>query len=231
MPLKNDYDGFCFHKEKLNKIDRIDENISAEQFYCDYIIRRKPCILRSEHIIKNGRNIDINFMKENIKNVNVELEQKISNTFGIGKKKEMNFHDFLTLIEEGNTDYYLNTQYIKENAYFPSDLCNSVTSQMINYLPKQLEIMGNLEIYQYNIWLGNNKDQDLKTFLHHDYHDNLYVLLKGAYYLDVYKRKMDKVQRDISAMSFYLDKEISPYERKILENSINNAEQKYIPKK
>lgn len=81
-------------------------------------------------------------MKENIENVDVDLEQKIANSFGTGKKKKMKFHDFLSLIEEGNSDYYLNTQYIKENAYNPSDLCNSITRQMINYLPKQLEMMG-----------------------------------------------------------------------------------------
>lgn len=81
-------------------------------------------------------------MKNNMENVNVQLEQKISNSFGTGEKIEMKFHDFLSLLEEGNTNYYLNTQYIKENAYHPSDLCNSITQQMINYLPKELDIMG-----------------------------------------------------------------------------------------
>ncbi|CRH00090.1 cupin-like protein, putative [Plasmodium relictum] len=186
MPLKNEYTGFCFHKQKLNKIDRIDENISAEQFYLDYILKRKPCLLRSEYIISKRCNLDINFMKENVENLYVELEQKVSNSFGIGEKKKMKFHKFLSLIEKGNSNYYLNTQYIKENIYGPTDFCNSITRQMINFLPKKLEIMGNLEIYQYNVWLGNNDDKNLKTFLHHDYHDNIYVLLKGKKIFRIY---------------------------------------------
>ncbi|GAW80990.1 cupin-like protein [Plasmodium gonderi] len=266
MALKNDYVGFCFHKKKINKIDRINESISPEQFYMNYILKRKPCLLSSEYVIKNECNIDIKYLKENVENVHVELEQKISNSFGIGEKKKMKFHDFLSLIEAGNTDYYLNTQYIKENAYYPSDLCNPVTMHMINFLPKKLDIMGNLEIYQYNVWLGNNTDEDLKTFLHHDYHDNIYVLLKGrkvfriyspnfahhlktngtiyrvynnglityspfirsdgSNYLDVYKKKMDKVHRHIITMTNYLSKKRKLLEDKIIENSINKAEQK-----
>ncbi|CRG96270.1 cupin-like protein, putative [Plasmodium gallinaceum] len=186
MALKNEYSGFCFHKQKLNKIDRIDKNISAEQFYLDYVLKRKPCLLKSEYIIGERCNIDINFMKENVENSYVELEQKVSNSFGIGKKKKMKFHKFLSLIEKGDSNYYLNTQYIKENPYGPTDFCNSITRQMINFLPKKLKIMGNLEIYQYNIWLGNNEDKNLKTFLHHDYHDNIYVLLKGKKIFRIY---------------------------------------------
>ncbi|EDL45611.1 hypothetical protein PVIIG_03719 [Plasmodium vivax India VII] len=266
MALKNDYAGFCFHRNKISKIDRIDGDISAEQFYLDYILKRKPCLLNSEYVIKNRCNIDIKYLRENIENVPVELEQKISNSFGIGEKKKMKFHDFLSLLEEGNTDYYLNTQYIKESAYCPSDFCNALTRQMINFLPKRLEIMGNLEIYQYNVWLGNNADEDLKTFLHHDYHDNVYVLLKGrkvfriyspdfaphlktngnvyrvhnnglityspfirsdgSHLLDVYKKKMDKVYLHISAMTDHLDKKDKLLEDKIIESSINKAEQK-----
>ncbi|ETW52853.1 hypothetical protein PFUGPA_05161 [Plasmodium falciparum Palo Alto/Uganda] len=177
---------FCFHDEKTCEIDRIHENITAEKFYVDYILKRKPCILKSEYVIKNKLNIDLNFMKEKIENVNVHLEKRISNSFGTGEKKKMKFHKFLSLLEKGNKKYYLNTQYVKENAYHPKDFCNSITRQMINYLPKELEIMGNLEIYQYNIWLGNNKSTKLKTYLHHDYHDNIYVLLKGKKTFRIY---------------------------------------------
>ncbi|VWU48269.1 JmjC domain-containing protein, putative [Hepatocystis sp. ex Piliocolobus tephrosceles] len=265
MALKNEYSGFCFHKEKSNNIDVIDEYISAEHFYLNYILKRKPCLLKRKNIIKNKHNIDIKFLKENIENVPVELEQKVSNSFGTGEKKKMNFHEFLSLIEKGNTDYYLNTQYIKENAYFPTDFCNSITRQIINYLPKQLEIMGNLEIYQYNIWIGKNEDKDLKTFLHHDYHDNIYVLLKGkkifriyspnfanllkmngniyriynnglityspfirsdgSNYLDVYKKKMDRVYRDMNIMTKQINKKNNLLKHKAIEQSMDKAEQ------
>eukprot|EP00494_Astrolonche_serrata_P028462 UN28729 len=47
------------------------------------------------------------------------------------------------------------------------------------------KLMGNLQPYQYNIWLGNSKS-GTSSGLHHDFHDNLYVLLKGRKQFRIY---------------------------------------------
>ena len=40
-------------------------------------------------------------------------------------------------------------------------------------------LMGNLVPMNYNMWMGNSKDGS-SSGLHHDFHDNIYVLLRGT---------------------------------------------------
>jgi hypothetical protein len=56
---------------------------------------------------------------------------------------------------------------------FPSPL-----PSLMGDFPLRPSILGNLIPQQYNLWIGNSKD-GTSSGLHHDYHDNLYVLLRG----------------------------------------------------
>jgi len=46
-------------------------------------------------------------------------------------------------------------------------------------------LMGNLTIQNINIWIGKSTKQT-SSGLHHDFHDNLYILLKGKKVIDLY---------------------------------------------
>jgi hypothetical protein len=55
-------------------------------------------------------------------------------------------------------------------------LCS--VSELIGDLPLRPAILGTLVPQQINLWLGNSVEGST-TGLHHDFHDNTYILLKG----------------------------------------------------
>nr|CDI54433.1 jmj4 protein [Melanopsichium pennsylvanicum 4] len=52
------------------------------------------------------------------------------------------------------------------------------TNVLSNDFPAKPKLLGNLVLQQCNLWLGNSK-QGKSSGLHHDFHDNLYILLSG----------------------------------------------------
>ncbi|KAG9618441.1 Clavaminate synthase-like protein, partial [Aureobasidium melanogenum] len=61
-----------------------------------------------------------------------------------------------------------------KNGTFPQP----VRALLREEVPMRPEMMGNLVLQQMNIWLGKTKS-GTSSGLHHDFHDNLYILLKG----------------------------------------------------
>ena len=89
------------------------------------------------------------------------------------------FGAFLSSLEaelESDDSYdYLTTQYsddVAEEA-FPEPI-----RSLLRDVPLRPQIMGNLVLQQMNLWLGKSKE-GASSGLHHDFHDNLYILLKG----------------------------------------------------
>ncbi|EIW57046.1 Clavaminate synthase-like protein [Trametes versicolor FP-101664 SS1] len=88
------------------------------------------------------------------------------------------FRDFLAAlrVEEGPHPY-LTTQYSEDDpdaeTVFPPP-----TNALKDEFPIVPRIMGNLFLQQVNLWLGRSKDGS-SSGLHHDFHDNIYCLLKG----------------------------------------------------
>ncbi len=54
----------------------------------------------------------------------------------------------------------------------------SPTDALSNDFPARPALLGNLVLQQCNLWLGNSKEGK-SSGLHHDFHDNLYILLSG----------------------------------------------------
>lgn len=69
------------------------------------------------------------------------------------------------------------TSNISPSPFFGFVSCLAVT-ELINDIPIRPRIMGRLVPQQVNLWLGNNRDGSTSG-LHHDFHDNIYVLLRG----------------------------------------------------
>jgi Cupin-like domain len=51
--------------------------------------------------------------------------------------------------------------------------------KMHKYLPESLLIAGNLLVQSVQVWLGRTMTGSTSSGLHHDFHDNIYVLLQG----------------------------------------------------
>jgi len=111
----------------------------------------------------------------------VELRAQQGLPFGHGLPKiQIRFEDFLTRVEQGDSSLYLTTQRIascKDGS--PAALCGPPVSHMAADFPLCPPVLGNLIPSQYNLWMGNSPAEGSSSGLHHDFHDNLYVLLRG----------------------------------------------------
>lgn len=94
------------------------------------------------------------------------------------KRQPMRFGDFLaSLSKESGPYYYLTTQYSGEE-WDHLTMFSPPTDALRGDFPNVPRLMGNLFVQQVNLWLGKSQDGS-SSGLHHDFHDNLYCLLRG----------------------------------------------------
>lgn len=91
----------------------------------------------------------------------------------------MRFQDLLTHVENNCPFYYLTSQTEDyEGSDLPALLASPLT-RLADDFPLRPRLFAPLVPYQLNVWLGQAKD-GASSGLHHDFHDNLYLLLRGA---------------------------------------------------
>ncbi|CBZ54184.1 conserved hypothetical protein [Neospora caninum Liverpool] len=99
--------------------------------------------------------------------------------FGQGAFRRCRFAEFLDRLENGDETLYLTTQRVPHSRDGPRRLCGApLMSPLAVDFPAVPSLFGNLQPYQYNLWCGH-AESGSTTGLHHDFHDNLYVLLRG----------------------------------------------------
>ena len=131
----------------------------------------------------------------------VKVEQRRSKTltFGTGElpKLKMTMYELVEALRGPKREQlYLTTQYKEEHevqkpsnkkmekyeSFLPEptieDLLPSPIPALIPYIPLIPDIARNLVPQQVNMWMGASKS-GTSSGLHHDYHDNIYILLQG----------------------------------------------------
>ena len=108
--------------------------------------------------------------------VSVEYRADESHGFGRGNRTKMRFDQFLSELSSGKLYISSSEQRIGPHG-FP-DLMVSPLGELSGDFPSRLSWSGNLLPQQVNLWLGSSAD-GASSGLHHDYHDNFYVLLRG----------------------------------------------------
>ncbi|KEP67621.1 UNVERIFIED_CONTAM: hypothetical protein HHA_226840 [Hammondia hammondi] len=99
--------------------------------------------------------------------------------FGRGAFRRCRFGDFIDRVGAGEESLYLTTQRVPHTRDGPKRLCGApLSSPLALDFPPLPSLFGNLQPYQYNFWWGH-AESGSTTGLHHDFHDNLYVLLRG----------------------------------------------------
>lgn len=159
--------------------------IKPKSFYTDYVRQRRPVVIGgSLKNIADAPNLEnwksIEYLKRKAGDVTVMVEQRSSekDSFGKGNEKPMKFGDLLDLIEKGDSMHYLTTQDVEANEDGRPELMAPFMKRFQDDFPLRPSLMGNLVPQNINLWMGNNKD-GASSGLHHDYHDNLYLVLKG----------------------------------------------------
>jgi hypothetical protein len=94
----------------------------------------------------------------------------------------MKFSQLISLILNGDECHYLTTQDVQSNQDGRPDILPEFMKDLMSsdYFPMQPSLMGKLIPQNINLWMGNNTTtKGSSSGLHHDYHDNLYIVLSG----------------------------------------------------
>lgn len=123
---------------------------------------------------------DRSYLRSRAGEEDVRVEVRATNTerFGRGQERRMKFKEFLDKIELKEENYYLTTQELSYSAEEQPSIISPPLSQLRSNFPLIPKIMGNLVVQNINLWYGLSMSPS-SSGLHHDFHDNLYIVLKG----------------------------------------------------
>lgn len=100
--------------------------------------------------------------------------------FGRGQEKAIKFGDFLGELEKGSELLYLTTQELGIDATGRPQLMSAPLDKLRGDFPIRPCLVGGLVPQNVNLWMGASRgEKGSSSGLHHDFHDNLYVLLRG----------------------------------------------------
>jgi len=115
----------------------------------------------------------------------VEMRQSTVDSFGKGRTRKMLFSDFLKELESGNEMLYLSAQNAEVGQDGFPELLSPPLMALSDDICLKPALLGHLVPQQVNIWIGCSS-KGAASGLHHDYHDNLYVLLKGTKHFSLF---------------------------------------------
>ena len=166
---------------------------TPETFYNTYIKQRRPVVLAGS--LFDVSNIekwkDMTYLEEKVgakQTIMVERRSTATDSFGKGDEIKMSFKKFLQLMKDGDDKHYLTTQDVEANEDGRPELMSPLMKALKDDFPLRPALMGNLVPQNINMWAGNNKD-GASSGLHHDYHDNLYIVVKGRKKFRLYSPK------------------------------------------
>ena len=154
------------------------DTISAKEFNEKYIKTRNPVILSciSSDLKQLEKLSSLDYLVS--KQSKVQVESKLNSGFGSGNPRStIDFGKFISSLQDGNENQYMTTQYDPNGDDF-TQYCHSPLHNFIKDIPTRPTLMNNLIPQQINLWIGN-ATLPTSSGLHHDFADNLYILLEG----------------------------------------------------
>ena len=117
--------------------------------------------------------------------VRVEARPSASAAFGAHEHQSMRFAAFLNRVAGGDERLYLTTEATRFDAHGRLSVVSSPLTQLLEDLPLRPSLAGRLVPAALNLWLGRSAS-GASSGLHHDWHDNLYALLRGRKRFELY---------------------------------------------
>lgn len=189
VPSWNDYKGFSLQRNKdatEPKIPIEDGTIASKAFFEKYIGPRRPCIIDTLPKLASSKAppcVSMEQLKEvaGDKEVQVERRFETTETFGQNRTEQrqlvMTVSDFVDRLESNDGSlYYLSTQQHEESEGAFDTPCRQLLDN--GYISDQAPWAGNLVLHTCNLWMGTSQEGS-SSGLHHDYHDNFYLLIRG----------------------------------------------------
>lgn len=159
-------------------------DVTPESFFARFVATRTPVVL--EGVIPDAAftapaKWTNEYLAQRAGDARLAVERRAatSEKFGRGIEVPMQFKELLALIAAGDEMHYLTTQDVEADEHDGRpELMAPFVARLQDDFPLQPALLGHLVPQNINIWMGNNKDGS-SSGLHHDYHDNLYILLRG----------------------------------------------------
>ncbi|CAI5733873.1 unnamed protein product [Hyaloperonospora brassicae] len=181
----NAYKGFHVPHDHF-AVERIRvDSVTPEEFFAKFVCTRTPVVLCG-YLQDEAFTAPCKWFESNDRliqlagdtKLTVERRGDVREHFGKGIAVEMAFRELLQLIASGDELHYLTTQEVASEDDGRPEIMAPFMQQLQQDFPVRPKLMGHLVPQNINMWMGNNK-QGSSTGLHHDYHDNLYVLMRG----------------------------------------------------
>lgn len=173
----------------MNKVaEEQVEDLTPDRMWSDYVSKRRP-VLISGHIMDAGYKAaakwDLAYLKKEAGSCEVRVEKRERSksggaaAYGQGNKVDMAMHEFLGYLSEGREDLYLSTQdlHMDESDGHPVLYTDPLTTLSHDFV-RRPQLLGCLVPQSINVWMGNSSD-GASSGLHVDFHDNLYLLIRG----------------------------------------------------
>jgi len=162
-------------------------NLTPETFWKDYVSQRQAVRIRGHFTDATwtaSARWTLPYLKEQAGDSAVIIESRDPTTrrFGAGIRKRSSFGAFLDQVAAGDSSVYLSSC---EPPIHPEDDRPEVLAPPLSSVdlrkdfPLRPEIAGHLIPQQINLWMGASSKEGSSSGLHHDFHDNIYVLLHG----------------------------------------------------
>ena len=202
--MLNEYSGY--HPKSRDEIlDVIDATrLSASEFHYRYIQQRRPCIIKNFTPLHSGHEWTNDYLRQHAGDVSVRAERRLADgMFGLSKRDVMKFADVISAVEAHDDSLYMTTQYGDDdedanehedddgdddesaNNDDVDDIRYLIAPPLTALLPSFTltpPLLSSLCLHQVNMWFGHARNKSSSS-LHHDYHDNLYCLLRGTKHL------------------------------------------------
>ena len=189
----NEYEGFCPPSGVKHMAERVSAEIKPLDFFEQYVKTRRPAAFSdpTKDLSFDGHQWTNSRLSARAGEAKVLVENRECAdgflSFGTSSTKvEMKYGDFINAVVVRDTRYYLTTQDLERffNEYDEFGLPKFIVAQPLCLLtdsyPVQPAILGNLIPHQISLWQGcTGKGSSSSSGLHHDFHDNLYVLIRG----------------------------------------------------
>ena len=187
--IVNDYAGYRLTKNSNPRDFIVSNTPNSKEFYEKFVSQRKPCVIQGHFGPETDSvgppwTLTKNMLLEAAENELVQVERRLSadESFGQARTQErqevMTLGGFLNLSKEVASMYYLSTQTDNSSDDVLTHIstpCKQLMQQ--GRIPSRLLVAGNLVLHSCHLWMGVAA---ASSGLHHDFHDNIYVLLKGA---------------------------------------------------
>jgi hypothetical protein len=109
--------------------------------------------------------------------VKVETREE-GGSYGKGNETQTNFAEFIASVRKGNS--YLTTQDLEYDEDGRPSIISPPLTELTSDFPLTLSLAHKLVPANINCWFGHTpSNQHTTSGLHHDFHDNIYVLLRG----------------------------------------------------